>query len=52
MRCLGTLRGVIVGYIAINNSYIDRLYVDPDECRRGLGSRFYVPPERRTKHPP
>ena len=42
-RCdvwVGTLHGVIVGYIAMNNSYIDRLYVDPDECRRGLGARF------------
>ncbi|OGN91489.1 MAG: hypothetical protein A2Y88_12560 [Chloroflexi bacterium RBG_13_48_10] len=30
----------IVAFLAINGSYIDRLYVDPSEWRQGWGSRF------------
>ena len=28
------------GFLALNNSYIDRLYVDPDHQRAGVGSRL------------
>jgi ribosomal protein S18 acetylase RimI-like enzyme len=34
-------RGVqIVAYLAMNGSYLDRLYVDPSEWRRGWGTGF------------
>lgn len=29
-----------MAYLAMNGSYIDRLYVDPTEWRRGWGSRL------------
>lgn len=28
----------IVGFLAINKSYIDRLYIHPDHQRRGIGA--------------
>jgi len=37
---VGTLNGQIVAYLAMNGSYIDRLYVDPSEWRKGWGTRF------------
>lgn len=37
---VGTLDGQIVAYLAMNGSYIDRLYVDPLEWRKGWGTRF------------
>ena len=42
-RCaiwVGTLDGHIVAYLAMNGSYVDRLYVDPGEWRKGWGTRF------------
>lgn len=42
-RCsiwVGTLEGRIVAYMALNESYIDRLYVDPSEWGMGWGTRF------------
>jgi ribosomal protein S18 acetylase RimI-like enzyme len=42
-RCtiwVGTLDEQIVAYLAMNGSYIDRLYVDPGEWRQGWGTRF------------
>src|SRR4051794_513766 len=36
----GTLDGDIVAYLAMNGSYLDRLYVDPSEWRNGWGTRF------------
>jgi GNAT superfamily N-acetyltransferase len=36
----GTADERIVAYMAINGSYIDRLYVDPLEWRKGWGTRF------------
>jgi ribosomal protein S18 acetylase RimI-like enzyme len=42
-RCaiwVGTVDGRIVAFLAMSNSYMDRLYVDPPEWRRGWGSRF------------
>ena len=42
-RCaiwVGTLNKQIVAYLAMNGSYIDRLYVDPPEWRQGWGTRF------------
>jgi len=30
----------VVGYLAMQDAYIDRLYVDPMEQRRGWGSRL------------
>jgi GNAT superfamily N-acetyltransferase len=37
---VGTLDEHIVAYLAMNSSYIDRLYVDPSEWRKGWGTRF------------
>lgn len=34
--------GQIVGYLAMNGSYIDRLYVDPDHWRQGWGQRLVM----------
>ncbi len=42
-RCdiwVGTLHEQVVAYLALNGSYIDRMYVDPSEWRKGWGSRF------------
>jgi GNAT superfamily N-acetyltransferase len=42
-RCViwvGTLDEQIVAYMAMNGSYIDRLYVDPSKWRKGWGTRF------------
>jgi GNAT superfamily N-acetyltransferase len=42
-RCaiwVGTLDGRVVAYLAMNGSYVDRLYVDPSEWRKGWGTRF------------
>lgn len=42
-RCaiwVGTLDHQIVAYLAMNGSYLDRLYVDPSEWHRGWGTRF------------
>jgi ribosomal protein S18 acetylase RimI-like enzyme len=37
---VGTLDEQIIAYLAMNGSYIDRLYVDPPEWRKGWGTRF------------
>jgi GNAT superfamily N-acetyltransferase len=37
---VGILDEHIVAYLAMNKSYIDRLYVDPSEWRKGWGTRF------------
>lgn len=40
-RCaiwVGTLDERVVAYLAMNNSYVDRLYVDPAEWRTGWGT--------------
>jgi GNAT superfamily N-acetyltransferase len=37
---VGTLDKQIVAYLAMNGSYLDRLYVDPGEWRQGWGTRF------------
>lgn len=37
---VGTLDERIVAYLAMNGSYVDRLYVDPSEWRKGWGKRF------------
>jgi GNAT superfamily N-acetyltransferase len=42
-RCaiwIGTVDERIVAYLAMNGSYIDRLYVDPSEWRKGWGARL------------
>jgi len=42
-RCaiwVGTLDEHIVAYLAINGSYIDRLYADPSEWGKGWGTSF------------
>lgn len=31
-------RGELLGFLAINGSYIDRLYIHPDRQRRGVGA--------------
>jgi GNAT superfamily N-acetyltransferase len=37
---VGTRDGHVVAYMALNGSYIDRLYVDPPYWRQGWGTRF------------
>ncbi len=37
---VGERDDAVVAYLAMNRSYIDRLYVDPDEQRRGWGSHL------------
>ena len=37
---VGTLDEQIVAYLGMDGSYIDRLYVDPSEWRKGWGTRF------------
>ena len=37
---VGALDGQVVAYLAMNGSYLDRLYVDPSEWRQGWGTRF------------
>jgi len=42
-RCeiwVGTHNDVIVAFMAIAGSYIDRMYVDPSEWRKGWGTRL------------
>lgn len=42
-RCaiwVGTLDERVVAYLALNGSYLDRLYVDPPEWRIGWGTRL------------
>jgi len=42
-RCaiwVGTLDQRIIAYLAMNGSYMDRLYVDPSEWHKGWGTRF------------
>jgi ribosomal protein S18 acetylase RimI-like enzyme len=37
---VGTLHQTVVAYLAMNGSYMDRLYVDPMEWRKGWGVRL------------
>ena len=37
---IGSLDEQIVAYLAMKGSYIDRMYVDPSEWRKGSGARF------------
>jgi GNAT superfamily N-acetyltransferase len=37
---VGTVGEAVVAYLAISGSYIDRMYVDPVEWRRGWGTRM------------
>lgn len=37
---VGTRDEQIVAYLAMNDSYLDRLYVDPSEWHKGWGTRF------------
>lgn len=37
---VGTINERVVGFLAMNGSYIDRMYVDPIEWRKGCGTRF------------
>ena len=37
---VGTHDKRVVAYLAMRNTYIDRLYVDPPDQRKGWGSRF------------
>lgn len=37
---VGTEAGVVVSYLAMSDSYIDRLYVDPPQQRKGWGKAF------------
>jgi ribosomal protein S18 acetylase RimI-like enzyme len=47
---VGTLDEQIVAYLAMNGSYIDRLYVAPHEWRRGWGTRFIDFAKTRSPH--
>jgi GNAT superfamily N-acetyltransferase len=37
---VGTLHQTVVAYLAMNGSYIDRMYVDPMEWRKGWRTRL------------
>jgi ribosomal protein S18 acetylase RimI-like enzyme len=37
---VGTSNGRVVAYLAMNGPCIDRLYVDPDQWRKGWGTRL------------
>lgn len=37
---VGILDQTVVAYLAMNGSYIDRMYVDPSEWRKGWGDRL------------
>lgn len=37
---VGTVGEQVVAYLAMNGSYVDRMYVDPSEWRKGWGTRF------------
>ena len=37
---VGTLDGRVVAYLALNDSYVDRLFVDPPEWRKGWGTQL------------
>lgn len=37
---VGTLDEQVIAYLAMNGSYLDRLYVEPNEWHRGWGTRF------------
>ena len=42
-RCniwVGTRQGEVVAFLALAGSYIDRMYVDPPEWRKGWGTAF------------
>lgn len=47
---VGMLNGRIVAYLAMNKSYLDRLYVDPDEWRKGWGTQFVCFAKQRSPH--
>ena len=52
LRCniwVGTRAEGIVAFMAMAGSYIERMYVDPAEWRKGWGSRFVV--FAKTLHP-
>jgi GNAT superfamily N-acetyltransferase len=37
---VGTVDEQVVAYLAMKGSYVDRMYVDPSEWRKGWGTRF------------
>ncbi len=39
---VGTLDQRVVSYLAMKGSYVDRMYVDPGQWRRGWGTRLIV----------
>ena len=44
-RCdiwVGTRNGQVVAFLAMAGSYVDRMYVDPTEWRKGWGTRFVL----------
>jgi GNAT superfamily N-acetyltransferase len=44
-RCdiwVGTRHGDVVAFLALRSSYIDRMYVDPPEWRKGWGTAFIL----------
>jgi GNAT superfamily N-acetyltransferase len=51
-RCniwVGTRNGQVVAFLAMTGSYIDRMFVDPVEWRKGWGSRLVL--LAKTLHP-
>jgi putative acetyltransferase len=51
-RCniwVGTRNGEVVAFLAMTGSYIDRMYVDPSEWRKGWGTRLVL--LAKTLHP-
>jgi ribosomal protein S18 acetylase RimI-like enzyme len=47
---LATDAGRIVGYLAMQDDYVDRLYIDPAQQRKGWGSRLLEHTRRMHPH--
>ena len=47
---VGTLDEQIIGYLAVNGSLIDRLYIDPGHWRQGWGTQFVLFAKQLSPH--
>jgi GNAT superfamily N-acetyltransferase len=45
---VGTLNEQVVAYMAMNGSYLDRMYVDPSEWHKGWGTRLIALAKERS----
>jgi ribosomal protein S18 acetylase RimI-like enzyme len=47
---VGTLNDRVMAYLAMNDVWIDRLYVDPIDWRQGWGNRFVTFAKQQSPH--